>query len=94
MPYLLVANVIVVVLATVMGIAAIRTGWAVPWLRKRIHRPHLWGYGWLALSASSVVLITGDVFFTGSEAVIVSQYVLLLVSAGLMIASHWRGQSR
>ncbi|QIY73220.1 hypothetical protein HEP84_32890 [Streptomyces sp. RLB1-33] len=31
--------------AALMGIAGIVTGWVPPWLRPRVFRPKLWGYG-------------------------------------------------
>ncbi|MEU2866722.1 hypothetical protein ACIQWL_42405 [Streptomyces mirabilis] len=31
--------------AALMGIAGIVTGWVPPWLRPRVLRPKLWGYG-------------------------------------------------
>ncbi|UUU31122.1 hypothetical protein JIX56_15070 [Streptomyces sp. CA-210063] len=36
------------VVTAVLGVAAIRTGWMVPWLRRSTLRPALWGYASLA----------------------------------------------
>ncbi|WP_328750277.1 hypothetical protein OHT57_32535 [Streptomyces sp. NBC_00285] len=39
----------------VCGVAGIATGWVLPWLRFRILRPRLWGYGTLVSAAGGMV---------------------------------------
>lgn len=39
------------VLVTVAGMAAVGTGWVLPWLRKKVCRRRLWGCGSLLLAA-------------------------------------------
>ncbi|WP_221348719.1 hypothetical protein [Streptomyces beigongshangae] len=36
---------VLAVCSAVGAAAAIRSGWTVPWLRRRTYRPRLWGYG-------------------------------------------------
>ncbi|KUO21788.1 hypothetical protein [Streptomyces dysideae] len=42
--------VLVVTAGAVMGVAAIRRGWVLPFGRRRVLRPKLWGYGMLVSS--------------------------------------------
>ncbi|MGW5276639.1 hypothetical protein ACWEQP_29645 [Streptomyces sp. NPDC004044] len=49
--YVVVPFAVMSTLAVVEGIAAIRTGWVVPWLRNKVFRPRLWGYASLLLAA-------------------------------------------
>ncbi|MCX4883357.1 hypothetical protein [Streptomyces sp. NBC_00847] len=43
--YLVVAGAPAVTLVAAGGIAALTTGWVMPWRRSRVLRPRLWGYG-------------------------------------------------
>ncbi|MFI5634668.1 hypothetical protein ACIA8E_36035 [Streptomyces sp. NPDC051664] len=49
--YVVVPFAVMSTLATVEGIAAIRTGWVLPWLRNKVFRPRLWGYASLLMAA-------------------------------------------
>ncbi|MFI9807234.1 hypothetical protein ACIHEJ_23205 [Streptomyces sp. NPDC052301] len=45
--FLVVATVLIVALMVAFGVAGITTGWVVPFGRRRILRPKLWGYSQL-----------------------------------------------
>ncbi|MET7311502.1 hypothetical protein ACWD7C_30765 [Streptomyces sp. NPDC005134] len=49
--YVVVPLAVMSTLATIEGIAAIRTGWVLPWLRNKVSRPRLWGYASLLMAA-------------------------------------------
>lgn len=44
-PYLVGFAALAMTGAALMGIGGIATGWVPPWLRPRVVRPKLWGYG-------------------------------------------------
>ncbi|MFJ8024975.1 hypothetical protein [Streptomyces sp. NPDC096311] len=44
-PYLVGFAALAMTGAALMGVAGIVTGWVPPWLRRRVVRPTLWGYG-------------------------------------------------
>ncbi len=48
-----------VVATVVFGVAAIRTGWLLPWLRRGTLRPVLWGYATLAGGAGLCLWCVG-----------------------------------
>ncbi|MFD3489933.1 hypothetical protein ACFWWB_05085 [Streptomyces sp. NPDC058690] len=49
--YVVVPFAVLSTLATAEGIAAITTGWVLPWLRNKVSRPRLWGYASLLMAA-------------------------------------------
>ncbi|GAA3823168.1 hypothetical protein ACFS5L_26825 [Streptomyces phyllanthi] len=49
------------VLAAVPAVAAIRTGWLLPWLRRRTHRPRMWGYATLLGNTGACLVLYGFV---------------------------------
>ncbi|WP_158692690.1 hypothetical protein [Streptomyces roseochromogenus] len=55
--FLAVAAAVVYGLLAVSGIASITTGWVVPWLRTRVLRPRLWGYGSLLAAVGGAVFL-------------------------------------
>ncbi|MFC4608189.1 hypothetical protein ACFO9E_10200 [Streptomyces maoxianensis] len=57
----------VAMLAAAEGIAAVRTGWVLPWQRSRVFRPRLWGYASL-LIAACLALQTAGAVWDGPEA--------------------------
>jgi hypothetical protein len=52
------------------GVAAVRTGWTAPWMRSRMRRPKLWGYGVLLMTAGMIVWITAFTVGGASETVV------------------------
>ncbi|SFF46913.1 hypothetical protein [Streptomyces mirabilis] len=44
-PYLVGLAALAMTGTALMGIAGIATGWVAPWMRIRVLRPKLWGYG-------------------------------------------------
>ncbi|MET7490492.1 hypothetical protein [Streptomyces sp. NPDC005538] len=46
-------------LMVLVGIAAVRNYWILPWLRTRVVRPWLWGYGALLACAGMAVGLAG-----------------------------------
>ncbi|MFD8002445.1 hypothetical protein [Streptomyces mirabilis] len=44
-PYLVGLVALAMTGTALMGIAGITTGWVAPWMRIRVLRPKLWGYG-------------------------------------------------
>lgn len=72
----------VMVVTAVFGVAAIRTGWMLPWLRRSTLRPVLWGWATLVGSAGSCLWCVGmateraDVFGLGGVALLATNTVL------------------
>ncbi|MFF6786036.1 hypothetical protein [Streptomyces sp. NPDC012510] len=70
------------VATTVFGVAAIRTGWMLPWLRRTTFRPVLWGWATLAGSAGLCLWCVGvatdraGAFGLGGLALILTNTVL------------------
>ncbi len=42
-------------LAVALGVASMRTGWALPWVRRRVSRPRVYGLGALLVGATCVI---------------------------------------
>lgn len=92
--YLLAPGALVSVLVAVGGVAAIRTGWVPPWLRRKTCRPRLWGYGALLMSVFlAAQVVSGAVAGPYSQLLVVSGgLVVLLTAMGLMLASQRPGR--
>ncbi|MEV5011525.1 hypothetical protein AB0K74_12960 [Streptomyces sp. NPDC056159] len=77
--------------SAVLAVVAIRTGWVLPWLRRRMFRPRLWGYGTLLGDAGLFVSfltfrvlhssLIGEVVFFTAMALIISGGVLSFLSS-------------
>ncbi|MFJ6568300.1 hypothetical protein ACIQNU_12805 [Streptomyces sp. NPDC091292] len=76
------AMAVIAVLAAAEGVAAVRTGWVLPWIRRRVLRPRLWGYGMLITSIGVPLALTTPVFLGRSDAlrdpVVFIGYVLIV----------------
>ncbi|WP_406301457.1 hypothetical protein OHA61_02425 [Streptomyces sp. NBC_00885] len=80
-------------LGIALGTASIRTGWTLPWVRRRVTRPRMHGLGVLLVSTTSVVQglfylhvvpsPTWEIRFLGANALMFSG--LILVAAGQMM---------
>jgi hypothetical protein len=94
--YVLAPGAAVSVLAAVGGVAAIRTGWVLPWLRRRTFRPWLWGYGALLMSTNLALQLVGWAILSPHSQFLVGSagFVLLLVALGLLLASQQPGRTR
>ncbi|MFI1353896.1 hypothetical protein ACH4TV_09980 [Streptomyces sp. NPDC020898] len=42
----------------VCGAVATRTGWLLPWLRRRVLRPELWGYGTISFGTGLLLMMS------------------------------------
>ncbi|MET9793330.1 hypothetical protein [Streptomyces canus] len=42
-------------LAVALGVASMRTGWTLPWVRRRVTRPRIYGLGGLLVGAPCVI---------------------------------------
>ncbi|MEU5534318.1 hypothetical protein [Streptomyces sp. NPDC020362] len=63
--FMVVAAWLAVALFAAGGIAGIRADWVPPWLRHRVVRPRLWGYGALLMTLGlSLLLLTGPLHVT------------------------------
>ncbi|WP_406468520.1 hypothetical protein [Streptomyces sp. NBC_01594] len=49
------SGMILGVLAITLGTASIRTGWTLPWARRRVTRPRIYGLGALLVGTNCVV---------------------------------------
>ncbi|MFJ8197542.1 hypothetical protein [Streptomyces sp. NPDC096152] len=78
-----------------MGVAAIRTGWLLPWGAYLILRPRLWGYGSLVLAAGAALFMS-PVAFPGLAdrfAVLpVVGWAVFLVGLVMQMAARWQGR--
>jgi hypothetical protein len=92
--YVLAPSALVSVLGAVSGVAAIRTGWVLPWLRRRTLRPRLWGYGVLLMSVFlAAQVVDGAVAGPHSQLLVIGGgLVLFLTGSGLMLASQQPGR--
>jgi hypothetical protein len=70
----------------VCGAVAARTGWLLPWLRRRVLRPALWGYGTMSFGTGLLLMMSYgslDVFDSSSGAVDAAFVAsVLLIAAG------------
>jgi hypothetical protein len=96
--YSLVGIAVIAVYSVVTGVAALRTGWMMPWARRRILRPRLWGYAHLLASVCCLVQLTVGVFLKGSDAEFTFSYPAgVLMSIGfpwLIWAARRPGRAR
>ena len=96
--YMAVPTTVLAVLAVIGGIASIRTGWVLPWMRTRILRPRVFGYAQLGASACLGLQLIGGVLFAGSDAEFFISYsgaVLMLIGLpGLIWAAQRPGRAR
>ncbi|MFJ3337695.1 hypothetical protein [Streptomyces sp. NPDC086766] len=73
-------------LLAVGGALALATGWLAPWLRGRVVRSDLWGYGTVSLATSLATIMSFKVA-VDSEIVLDTLFVLamaLLILGGLL----------
>jgi hypothetical protein len=93
--YVLAPSALMSVLGVVGGLAAIRTGWVLPWLRRRTLRPRLWGYGVLLMSVFlAAQVVAGAVAGPHSQPLAIGAgLVLMLIGLGLMRASQQPGRT-
>ncbi|MFE7212848.1 hypothetical protein ACFY0A_20330 [Streptomyces sp. NPDC001698] len=73
-------------LLAVAGVLALATGWLAPWLRGRVVRPDLWGYGTVSL-ATGLATIMSFKAAVDSEIVLDTLFVLamaLVILGGLL----------
>lgn len=55
--YLMVAGALATTVMAAAGVAALATGWVVPWGRTRTLRPRLWGYGSLVCAVGAALFM-------------------------------------
>ncbi|MGW1005132.1 hypothetical protein [Streptomyces sp. NPDC002520] len=73
------------------GIAGIVREWVPPWLRRRVVRPRLWGYGTLVMTLGvSLLLLLGPFEGAGFGAVSFFGYCGLVLAGGIMQALSQR----
>ncbi|QEV39068.1 hypothetical protein CP978_11290 [Streptomyces nodosus] len=73
-------------LLAVGGVLALATGWLAPWLRGRVVRPDLWGYGTVSLAAGLATVMSFKMA-VDSEIVLDTLFVLamaLVILGGLL----------
>ncbi|MFG2885642.1 hypothetical protein ACGFYV_25685 [Streptomyces sp. NPDC048297] len=89
--YLVAGAWLVVALAAAGGIAAIATDWVPPWIRRRVVRPRLWGYGTLTMTLGlTLLLLLGPFEDAGFGAVGFFGYCGLFLAGGIMQALSQR----
>lgn len=93
--YVLAPSALMSVLGAVGGVAAVRRGWVLPWLRPRTLRPRLWGYGVLLMSAFlAAQVVDGAVAGLHPQLLVIGGgFVLFLIGSGLMLASQQPGRT-
>ncbi|WP_369034940.1 MULTISPECIES: hypothetical protein [Streptomyces] len=72
----------------VCGAVAVRTGWVLPWQRRRVVRPEMWGYGLMLFGAGLLVQMAYSAFDGpgSSETLHTAAFITGLL---LMIAGAW-----
>jgi hypothetical protein len=86
-------------LAVALGVVSMRTGWTLPWVRRRVTRPRIYGLAGLMMGALCVIQglfcfhvvpsASGEFRFFGTGALMFSGLLLLGVSQ--MRSSRRRG---
>lgn len=86
-------------LAVVLGVASMRTDWSLPWARRRVTRPRVYGLGALLVGAPCVIQglfyfrfvpePSWELRFLGTNALMFSGLILMGVSQ--MRPSHRSG---
>jgi len=91
--YLMIPSAVVFALSVAGGIATLRTGWVLPWLRRRMFRPRLWGYGELTMAAGVALCASGGLLEAPQSGTVVSTPApaLALVSLGLVMSARRPG---
>ncbi|MDT0484681.1 hypothetical protein [Streptomyces doebereineriae] len=55
MEWVVASGMVLGLLAVTLGMAAIRTGWTLPWVRRRVTRPRIYGLAGLLVGALCVI---------------------------------------
>ncbi|MET7382010.1 hypothetical protein ABZT08_24850 [Streptomyces sp. NPDC005526] len=80
---------------TAMGVAAIRTGWVLPWGAHKILRPRLWGSGSLVLAVGAALFMSpvASPGLADRFAVLpVVGWAVFLVGLVIQMAARWPGR--
>ncbi|MEU5220365.1 hypothetical protein AB0G79_29775 [Streptomyces sp. NPDC020807] len=88
--YLAVPSVLLALLFAAGGVAAVRTGWVLPWQRRHVHRVRLFGWAQLVIAAAFAAKVATGLFDDpGADAGLGSVSLLVLLGGfGLMVVSQ------
>jgi hypothetical protein len=86
--YLLGAAALMASGLVVCGAVAVRTGWVLPWQRRRVVRPQTWGYGLMLFGAGLLVQMAYSAVDTpgNSETLDAAAFITGML---LMVAGAW-----
>ncbi|WP_316748037.1 hypothetical protein [Streptomyces herbicida] len=91
--YLVVAAALVVTLMAVFGIAGITTGWVVPFGRRRILRPKLWGYSQLLGAVGMSLWMFLGVFPEKMDVIPLIGWFMFMGSLGIQVLAQRPGRT-
>ncbi|MFB7513541.1 hypothetical protein [Streptomyces sp. NPDC056144] len=88
--YLAVPTALLALLFAAGGVAALRTGWVLPWQRRHVHRVKLFGWAQLVIAAAFATKVATALFESpGADAGVGSaSLVVLLAGFGLMVVAQ------
>ncbi|MFI9604431.1 hypothetical protein ACWEQ7_14535 [Streptomyces sp. NPDC004069] len=65
------------------GFLALATGWLLPWLRGRVARPDLWGYGAVSL-ALSLAMAMSFKMVTGHSTIVLDALFVVTIALAIL----------
>ena len=80
--YLAIPLVLLALLISASAVAAITRGWVLPWNRRRVHSPKVYGWGQLVVVLALCWQLVFDLAVSDSDA----QPVGTLIGSGILIA--------
>jgi hypothetical protein len=72
----------------VCGAVAVRTGWVLPWQRRHIVRPRMWGYGGMLFGVGLLVQMV-DGAMDGLDTSLIPDAAVTMSGLLLMVAGAW-----
>ncbi|WP_329275641.1 hypothetical protein [Streptomyces sp. NBC_00691] len=86
MSWFLVVPSVFAVLFAVGGTAAIRTGWILPFQRRRVHRPQLFGWAQVMMAVAFATQVGGQLLDEREPGYVLGVIALLALLGGLVLA--------
>ncbi|MFF3837727.1 hypothetical protein [Streptomyces sp. NPDC001930] len=86
MSWFLVVPSVLGVLLVVGGVAAIRTGWILPFQRRRVHRTELFGWAQLVMAVAFGAQTAGQLLGEGEAGYVLGVVTMIALLGGLVLA--------
>ncbi|MFE4308757.1 hypothetical protein [Streptomyces sp. NPDC056891] len=87
MPWFLLVPSVLGVLLVAGGVAAIRTGWILPFQRRRVHRTELFGWAQLVMAVAFGAQAVGQLLGEREARYVLGVVTVLALLSGLVLAT-------